>query len=57
MKTWELIQSITNGAYIGGETFVNELGQELYYDGKQLIGIEKVELNSIWQYVDIKTAS
>lgn len=57
MKTWELIKWCASGAYIGGETFINEYGQELYFDGKQLIGIEKVELNSTWEYVDQKTAS
>lgn len=57
MKTWELIKWITSGAYIGGETFVSQLGQEVYFDGKHLVGIEKAELNSTWEYVDIKTAS
>lgn len=48
---------ITSGAYIGGERFVNQLGQEVYFDGKRLVGIENAELNSTWEYVDIKTAS
>lgn len=54
IKLSELIQWINDGAYIGGEVFVNELGQELYYDGQSLVGIEKVPLNSQFTYVGTK---
>lgn len=57
MPTWELIEACVKGGYIRGDSFINEFGQEVYFDGKQLIGIEKVELDSTWQHVDVKTAS
>lgn len=58
MPTWELIQSVTNGAYIGGETFVNQSGEELYFDGTYLIGIDKIDLTKQheWNYVGVKSA-
>ena len=58
MPTWKLIQSIQKGGYIGGETFVNQYGQELYFDGTNLIGIDKIDLTKQheWNYVGVKSA-
>lgn len=54
MKLWAIVESCAKGGYIGGEIFTNEHGQTIYFDGKHLIGIEKVELNSTWTYAGIK---
>lgn len=53
IKTPELIKWCEDGAYIGGEVFVNENGQEVYFDGERLVNIEKAPLKSRWVYVEV----
>ena len=50
IKLNEIIEGCNNGGYIAGDTFINKLGQELYYDGQRLVGIEKVPLDSTFKY-------
>lgn len=50
IKLNEIIEGCNNGAYIAGDAFINDLGQELYFDGQRLVGIEKVPLDSTFKY-------
>lgn len=57
MKVWEIIEACAKGAYIAGDTFINELGQEIYFDGFHIKGLEQVNLQATWVYVEPKMAS
>ncbi len=49
----KLINDCANGAYAGGDTFISTTGgHELYFNGHELEGIEKVPLKSTWHYVE-----
>lgn len=54
MKLSDLIGACESGGYIGGEVFINEHGQTIYFDGKRLIGVENVSLKSSWTYAGVK---
>lgn len=44
MYTWELVEACAKGGYVGGEVFMNQVGQTLYFDGQKLFGIEKIDI-------------
>lgn len=52
MKIWEIIEACAKGGYIEGDAFVNELGQELYFDGETIQGLGSIDINSTWNYVE-----
>ncbi|WPK12281.1 hypothetical protein R6U77_00920 [Lysinibacillus louembei] len=56
MKLWEIIEACAHGAYIAGDTFVNEMKQEIYFDGYHIKGMDKVDLNATWAFVEPKIA-
>lgn len=56
MPLWKLIKDCANGGYIAGATFVNELQQEIYFDGHSIKGMDKVDLQSTWAFVEPKIA-
>lgn len=57
MKVWEIIEACAKGAYIAGDTFVDEMGQEIYFDGFHIKGLEHVNLQATWVYIEPKMAS
>lgn len=56
MPIWELIENCVTGSYIAGATFVNELQQEIYFDGHSIKGLDQVSLQSTWAFVEPKIA-
>lgn len=55
MRIWEIIEGFAIGSYIEGDVFVNELGQEIYYDGEAIKGLDNLDPNSKWSYVPYKS--
>ena len=55
MKIWEVLEGFAKGSYIEGQSFVNEIGQEITYDGETIKGPHNVDLNSVWTFVDYKS--
>lgn len=52
MNIWEIFEACAKGGYIAGDTFVNELGQEIYFDGTSIKGLTEINVNDEWNYVD-----
>lgn len=48
---WQVVRGFEKGSYIEGDVFINELGQEISFDGQRIIGIDKVYVNTSWRYV------
>lgn len=48
---WQVVRGFERGSYIEGDVFINELGQEISFDGQRIIGIDKVDVNTSWRYV------
>lgn len=54
---WQVVRGFERGSYIEGDVFINELGQEISFDGQKIIGIDQVTVNTTWNYVEpIRTA-
>ncbi|GLC88233.1 hypothetical protein LYSBPC_13600 [Lysinibacillus piscis] len=53
MKIWEIIKDCANGSYIEGDAFINELGQEIYFDGHSIKGLEDLNPKSTWQHATL----
>lgn len=49
MKTWELMKWAAEGAYIAGDTFINELGEQLVFNGHVLIGSCEINPLDKWE--------
>ena len=52
MTFGELVGYIEAGEYIAGDTFINELGQEIHFDGTSIKGLTEINMHSNWRYVD-----
>lgn len=52
LKLWQIIEWCATGEYVAGDTFINGLGQEIYFDGEGIQGLSKVDIKSDWQYVN-----
>ena len=50
MKTWELLKGIAEGAYIAGDTFVNQLGEVVLFNGHVLIGSGEINPLDTWEF-------
>ena len=50
MQTWELIKGIAEGAYIAGDTFINQLGEKLVFNGHVLIGSSEINPLDTWEF-------
>ena len=54
MKLWEVVRNFETGNFLHDEWFVNERGQEVGFDGMNLIGIEKADVNAEYRYVGVR---
>lgn len=54
MKLWQVVQAFETENYLHGEWFVNERGQEVGFDGVNLIGIEKADVNAEYRYAGVR---
>lgn len=55
IRIWDIIHGFANGSYIEGDVFVNELGQEIHFDGEEIKGLENLNPRSKWSYVPYKS--
>lgn len=55
MKIWEIIEGFATGRYIEGDTFINEIGQEIYFDGESIKGLDNLNPISKWTYVPYRS--
>ena len=55
MRIWDIIHGFAYGSYIEGDVFVNELGQEIHFDGEAIKGLDNLNPNSKWSYVPYKS--
>lgn len=51
LQLWQIVKGCRENAWLSGATFVNTLGQEIYFDGEKIRGVENVDINSEWDYV------
>ena len=54
-KVWEIIRGFDLGSYIEGDVFINELGQEIHFDGESIKGLDNIDPSSKWTYVPYKS--
>ena len=54
MKLWEVVRGFETGSYLHDEWFVNDHGQEVGFDGVNLIGIEKADVNAEYRYAGVR---
>ena len=52
MKIWQILEWCATGAYVGGEVFKNQLGQEIYFDGQMIKGLKDINPLDEWKYVE-----
>lgn len=52
----EIIVACRTGGYVGGEVFVNQMGQEIMFDGYSITGLSEINPNDQWQYIEKEVA-
>ena len=50
MPTWELFKAVAEGAYIKGDTFVNEAGERIVFNGHVLVGSDEINPHDTWEF-------
>lgn len=50
MKIWEIIKVCADGGYIAGDSFVNQLGEVIYFSGLVIKGLDVINPLDEWEY-------
>jgi len=54
LQLWEILKAVTEGAYVCGDTFINDLGEIIYVDIHHNLVMTNQRINTLnqWEYVD-----
>ena len=54
LQLWEILKAVTQGAYVCGDTFINELGEIIYIDihHNLVMTTNRIETSNEWEYVE-----
>jgi len=54
LQLWEILKGLTEGAYICGDTFINQIGEIIYIDINHNLVMNNELINTLneWEYVD-----
>ena len=55
MKIWEIIKICMDGGYIAGDSFINQLGEVIYFNGQLIKGLEDINPHDEWEYNGVMT--
>lgn len=50
MQTWQILKGIAEGAYIEGDSFINQIGEKVVFNGLVLIGSDNINPFDTWEY-------
>ena len=50
MTIWKLLKDLAEGAYIKGDTFVNEAGERIVFNGHALVGVDEINPHDTWEF-------
>ena len=54
LQLWEILKAVTEGAYVCGDTFTNQVGDIIYVDIRHNLIMSDNELDTsyTWEYVE-----